>query len=427
MNDTQWDVVVVGAGLAGLVAGASAAGTGAKTLILDGHGPGGRASTDERGAYRFNRGAHALYRGGPAEAVLDRLGVTVEGADPPAAGGRGRFGDRVGLLPGSTSSLLRTSLLKPRSKVALAKVLAGAAKWDPAEVAGLTIGQWLDRFDLPDDARTMMRMLVRLTTYLHDEDTVSADVPATQIPLGLGAGVRYLHGGWATMVDGLTRAATDRGAEVAAGFPVTGVVPAGDRFTVRGRETELSAKAVVLATGTPAAAASLLADHPATWKAVGPAVEASCLDLGMPQRLEPAIFLGIDRPIYLIDHAASARDLAPEGAGLVHILRYLGLGEATDARILRAEMEEHARAAGIDPQAAVEHRFLRRMTVTGATPTPAQGGLAGRPAHDSIGLPGLTVAGDWVGPSGWLADASFASGEVAGVAAGRHANSILSR
>jgi phytoene dehydrogenase-like protein len=409
------------------VAGASAAGTGAKTLILDGHEPGGRASTDERGAYRFNRGAHALYRGGPADAVLGRLGVTVPGADPSQAGARGRFGDKVGLLPGSTSSLLKTNLLRPRSKLALAKVLAGAPKWEPASVAGLTIGQWLDRFDLPDDARTMMRMLVRLTGYLNDEDTVSADVPATQIPLGLRNGVRYLHGGWASLVRALAAAATDRGAELMAGRPVTGIVPEGGRFRVVGHDIDLVAKSVVLATGTPAAAAALLADHPLGWKGTGPAVEASCLDLGLPRTLNPAIFLGVDRPIYLIDHAATARGLAPEGAGLVHILRYLRLGEETDAATLRAEMEEHARAAGIDPRSAVEHRFLRRMTVTGATPTPAGGGLAGRPAHDSTGIPGLTVAGDWVGPSGWLADAAFASGELAGVTAGRHANSILSR
>ena len=65
MNES-FDVVVVGAGLAGLAAGATAAGQGASTLILDGHQPGGRASTDERGEYRFNRGPHALYRGGEA-------------------------------------------------------------------------------------------------------------------------------------------------------------------------------------------------------------------------------------------------------------------------------------------------------------------------------------------------------------------------
>src|SRR6185295_8824699 len=96
--DESFDDVVVGAGLAGLAAGATAA-QGASTLILDGHQPGGRASTDERGKYRFNRGPHALYRGGEAQAVLDRLGVSTPGALPPVKGAQARLGDRVDALP----------------------------------------------------------------------------------------------------------------------------------------------------------------------------------------------------------------------------------------------------------------------------------------------------------------------------------------
>ena len=104
MNES-FDVVVVGAGLAGLSAGATAA-LGASTLIFDGHHPGGRASTDERGAYRFNRGPHALYRGGEAQAVLARLGVSTPGAIPPAEGARGRLGDIVDVLPATAATLL---------------------------------------------------------------------------------------------------------------------------------------------------------------------------------------------------------------------------------------------------------------------------------------------------------------------------------
>jgi hypothetical protein len=57
------------------------------------------------------------------------------------------------------------------------------------------------------------------------------------------------------------------------------------------------------------------------------------------------------------------------------------------------------------------------MVVTGVTPTPERGGLAGRPGITSAGLPGVLVAGDWVGPAGHLADAALASGEAAGRAA----------
>lgn len=112
---------------------------------------------------------------------------------------------------------------------------------------------------------------------------------------------------------------------------------------------------------------------------------------------------------------------------MVHVLRYLTLGEETPAGELRASMEDHARVAGVDPATIEEQRFLRRMTVVGATPTPASGGLAGRPGIDSTGVDGLYVAGDWVGSTGWLADAVFASGEAAGAAAARRAAALAGR
>ena len=51
------------------------------------------------------------------------------------------------------------------------------------------------------------------------------------------------------------------------------------------------------------------------------------------------------------------------------------------------------------------------MVAVSAIPTPASGGLAGRPSVDRGG--GLFVAGDWVGPEGWLLDAALSSGAAA--------------
>lgn len=425
MNE-RFDVVVVGAGLAGLAAGATAAGAGASTLIIDGHQPGGRATTDERGRYRFNRGPHALYRGGEATAVLARLGVSFSGAFPPG-GARGRIGDRVDVLPADFGTMLRSRLVSVRGKVALARFLSGVKTWRPADVAGLTIGQWLDTFKLPADARAVVKFLVRTTTYVNDEHTVSADVAASQIQMALANNVLYLDDGWASLVDGLAAAAQRNGAVIRTGAAVRSVAPApassgGDiAVTLSGGEV-IRAGSVVLAAGTPAGTTALLGgEAPAAWTRLGPEAEASVLDLGLRKSLEPPILFGIDPPLYLVDHAHSAKRLAPEGGGLVHVLHYLPLGDTTPASVLRAGLEEHARLAGVDPSQIEEQRFLLRMTVVGAVTTPASGGLAGRPGIDSTGVPGVFVAGDWVGPRGWLADASLSSGEAAGSAAARDA------
>ncbi len=421
MNES-FDVVVVGAGLAGLAAGATAA-LGASTLILDGHQPGGRASTDERGTYRFNRGPHALYRGGEAQAVLARLGVSTPGAFPAVKGGQARLGDRVDALPTTAATLLRSRLLSLRGKIALVRFLSGAKKWRPADVAGLTVGQWLDTFKLPEDARKVALWLVRTATYTNNEDRLSADVAAGQIQLALVNNVLYLDNGWGSMVDSLAAAAQRNGAEIRTGAAVTSIERRSDGdlvLTLSGGE-EIQAGSVVLAAGTPGATAALLGDRPPAWADLGPEVEASVLDLGLHRGLEHPNLFGIDPPIYLVDHAKSAKHLAPEGGGLVHVARYLPLGDHTPAAELRAGLEEHARMYGVEPSNVAEQRFLLRMTVVGMVPTPASGGLAGRPAIDSSGVPGVFVAGDWVGPRGWLADASLSSGEAAGQAAARDA------
>jgi thioredoxin reductase len=53
------------------------------------------------------------------------------------------------------------------------------------------------------------------------------------------------------------------------------------------------------------------------------------------------------------------------------------------------------------------------MTVVGALVTAELGGLAGRPAATASAVPGVFLAGDWVGPAGHLLDASLASAEAA--------------
>jgi phytoene dehydrogenase-like protein len=419
--DESFDVVVVGAGLAGLAAGATAA-TGGSTLILDGHQPGGRASTDERGPYRFNRGPHALYQGGEAQAVLARLGVSTPGANPPAKGALGRLGDKVDVLPATAATLLRSRLLSVRGKVALVRFLSGAKKWRPADLAGLTVGEWLDTFKLPEDARRVALWLVRTATYTNNEDRLSADVAAGQIQLALVNNVLYLDNGWGSLVESLAETARRNGAEIRTGAAVTSIernISDGDPVVTLSGGHEIRAGAVVLAAGTPDAAAKVLGERPAAWADLGPEVEASVLDIGLHRGLDHPNLFGIDPPIYLVDHARAARHLAPEGGGLLHVARYLPLGDETPAAELRAGLEEHARMYGVEPSNVAEQRFLLRMTVIGMVPTPAMGGLAGRPAIDSTGTSGVFVAGDWVGPRGWLADASLSSGEAAGQAAAR--------
>lgn len=414
--DETYDVVVVGAGLAGLTAAATAAdGSGCSVLVLDGQaaGRGGRAATDQVGRFRFNRGAHALYRTTPGRPVLERLGVEVVAVHPaPTKGGLGRLGDRLGLLPTSAGALARTDLFDDADRLRGGEILQRIVQAEPADLAGMTIAEWFDDLGADGTWRHVCEMLCRLTGYLADFELVSADVAAAQLQASFG-GVDYLDDGWSSLVDGLLGVAHRRGVQVRGNVKVHAVTPDGGRVRIDlGDHELLGARRVVLAAGTPQANAALLPDVPASWAGLTPPARAACLDVGLATRPTVRFLQGLDRPLYLSCHAPDG-SMAPDGGSVYHALRYLRADEDPSLEETRAELVDHCRVAGIDPDDVEESRYLHRMVVCGGLPTPAIGGMAGRPPVIT-GLDGVLVAGDWVGPAGHLADASLVSGELAG-------------
>jgi phytoene dehydrogenase-like protein len=417
------DVAIVGGGLAGWTAAATAARVGATVVVLDRDGSGGRAATDTVDGFLFNRGAHALYPGGPGTAILRDLGIEPDGGDPGVRGARGRIGDRLELLPVDAGAIARTRLLGARSKARLAALMAGIARRDPAEVAHLSIDDFLDDLDVRADARQVLAAVIRLGSYVSDHARVSADVAVTQLQLGM-QGVRYLHGGWRQLTGALGAEATRHGARQLP-HPATSIEIDGDHVEVSSPHGALRASQVVLAPGSPGAAATLLGRTPPDWATLGPAAEASCLDVGLATRATPPLTIGIDEALYFNSHAVA--DLAPSGGSVVHVMRYLRDDEPWPADGGRARLEDHLWTSGVDPDSVVHARYLHRMTVTSALPVPERGGMTGRPSCTSTGTDRVLVAGDWVGPTGNLADASIVSGAEAGRVAAQRSLGAVTR
>jgi len=385
-------VVVAGAGLAGLAAAAAAARAGARVIILEAGAVGGRARTEVRDGFRFNQGPHALFRGGPGRRVLSRLGIETTGHSPPLWRPRALIAGRPRRFPVAQTGC------------AIGRVAAAR----PARWAGASAADWIGSLGLRDDAAALMEAGVRVTTYVGDLGRLPATVAIGQMRAAV-RGVSYLDEGWEQLTRALLSRASAAGAQIRRHARVEQVAGQPDAWRVHTDSEVIGAAAVVVAVGRPAAARRLLPPGPG-WGDLGPPVTAACLDLGL-RRPGARFVLGIDQPLYLSPHAPPG-DLAPAGCGLVHVMRY----GATDAADDREQLWALAAAAGIRRDDVVVERFLPRMEVVSCLPSP-QHGLAGRPPVAVPGAPGLFLAGDWVGPEGWLSDGSLASGERAGLLA----------
>jgi phytoene dehydrogenase-like protein len=405
---TDADVIVVGAGLAGLTAAATARRAAGRVMVLEAHLPGGRARTTVREGFTLNLGAHALTRGGVGMAVLAQLGVAPAGAPPPLHHYRALTGGRLHALPTGPSSLLRTGALGARSKAQLARLLGGLPRLRPHELHRTPVARWLADQRLRPDAESVVRALIRLSTYTADVDEFSADAALAQLRTASGGGVLYLHGGWSSLVERLARHL-----DIRTGVEVLGVDRRPGGLEVRTAAGTLTSHRVVVANGGPSAVRRLLPVDPG-WGALGPPVTAACLDLGVRRLPEPGYVLSLDEPVYVTVQAPPARQ-APAGGAVVAALRY----GARSASMDRPELQALVATAGVDDADVVTRRFLASMTVTGVMPTASTGGLVGRPGIGDTGVPDVTMAGDWVGPVGLLADAALASGHAAGERAGR--------
>ncbi len=418
-------VAVVGGGIAGLTAALYAAQGGAEVTLLERASTlGGRASTRHEGAYRFNMGPHALYRGGEAGRVLKELGISVDGAVPPLAGAGARRGGRVHALPAGFVSLVTTGLLRPAEKIEAGRWLAGLSSIDVGTLNGRSLADYLSAHVTHRRVREVIEALVRLSTYANAPDAIGAGAAIGQLQLAFDEGVTYLHGGWGEMVESLRARALRAGVDVRPGLPVRSITRGVEGYTLAFRQGDVApvvAGAVVLAV-PPADIARMLEGQAdavvrfaAEIAALVPARAAS-LELGLTQLPRPknGFVLGIDEPTYFSVHSATAR-LAPEGAALLHCTRYLAPDEVPDRDVLNRSLGAILEQAQPGWREYVEHETLLTDVVVSHGIPPA-GGLAARPGVDALGA-GLFLAGDWVGDEGQLADASFASGKVAGGAA----------
>lgn len=413
-------VAVVGGGIAGLTAAAFAAREGAQVTLFERMSEtGGRARTRDDAGFRFNMGPHALYRHGPAESALAALGIELAGGSAPTSGAVAYCDGRLHALPGGFVSLLTTGLLRLPEKLELAKLLSSLPKLEPATQNGVSLADYLERNVRHARVRAVLAAVIRLTSYAHAPAEFSAGAALAQLQAGLGRGVRYLDGGWQSMIDALGRSAIAAGATLRAGVRVESLEHDGQARALRLADGErFACDAVILALGPDEASTLVDAGRQPFLAAASRdclPVRAACLDLGLA-RLPVAkrgFALGIDRALYFSVHSLAAK-LAPEGGALIQAARYLTPDESPSREELEREFD--TLLDRVQPgwrEVATTRRLMRDLVVVHDLPRASRGGPAGRTPGAVEGIANLFLAGDWVGPTGMLADASFASARAA--------------
>jgi phytoene dehydrogenase-like protein len=410
--DTPRSVVVIGGGLAGLTAGLQLARDGVPVTVLDASGRlGGRAGSTTRDGFVLNLGPHGLATAGPGTAVLEQLGIDLPGGRPALH--RARL-----LVDGRLTAPLdrRGGGGGLRALTGLGRLAADARRGDPDG----SVASWLGQHVPDERARRTTIAMARLATYADAVEDQSADVMAEALR---GGGVRYLDGGWGSLVDRLREAAEDAGADIRAGAGAVAVQrgsSAGWRVVLRDGEA-LDATSVIVAAGGPADVAGLLsgpeADVVSGWARRATPVRMASLDVALARRPSgPSLVLGVDEPLYLSVQSDHSR-IAPDGGAVVQVARFLPLGGHAPADTRERLERLLDQVLGGWRDAVVHARFLPELTVTHDGGAVETGGRRGRRGPAVPDAPGLYVAGDWVGARGTLSQASIASASAAATAA----------
>lgn len=392
--------LVIGAGIAGLIAAHDLAKAGHRVTVLEStpH-PGGRAQTKREDGFALNQGPHALYLGGAFRAALDRIGVAYAG-EPRDIRRHALFEGRLHTLPLGAGALAKTGLLDVADKINFAQVMAAAPKAYPQSGS---FADWLDAQTLRPRVRAVISAIARLSSYANAESEVPASAMLDQLRIVL-AGTLYVNGGWQTLVDGLLEKAEAAGALIRTSAAVDAIRSSGCGWSALLASGEaIEADGVILA--CPPDVAARLMGQPGRFASLR-VCRANTLDLALSSRPDGAhdFVLGIDQPLYASVHSATAR-LAPPGGVMVHFARYLAPDEApgTDAV---AELEALADLTLPGWRGLVVRRQrLIAMPVVHALPTLN----ASRPGIDVADMPGVYLAGDWVGADGMLSDTAAAS------------------
>jgi phytoene dehydrogenase-like protein len=370
------EITVIGGGIAGLSAAITAAEGGVRVRLFEASQTlGGRARTTDS-PYKANLGPHALYfRGGELFDWLASRDLIPPLARPLLTGVRFHYEGEVHRTP-------PLSLIPPGMRM--------RGRMAPADA---TFRSWALDHGLDERTAAMLSNLAGAYTFHHDPGELSAAFVwerTQRLFLTPRIPARFVIGGWAMLVESLTRYARSLGVEI-----VTGE-----------RVTKLPAPPVIVAVELRHAR-ELLGDESLEW----PSGSTVCLDFGITHsRGDPWIVSDLESAGWAERYSAQDQTLAPEGEHLLQSQMPIRPGEAADDA---ADRLEELLDRGFEEWRG-RVRWRRRQVMDGRTGALDFPGTTweDRPAIDRG--EGVFLCGDQVAAPGCLSEVSFASAIEAG-------------
>ncbi|MBU9724061.1 MULTISPECIES: phytoene desaturase family protein [Bacillaceae] len=419
MKKSQYDVVIVGGGLAGISAAAMLSDQGKKVALIERGKLGGRAMTINMKGFQFNFGAHAIY--GRDQSYLTRmeqdLGLKLYWSDFTQMKAKYDLGEEVSVVPSNIGGLLQTKLLKGMDKFRFAYhilfTMIGFEKGDP----NVSIKQWLDRKKVSPAVKEMMLNLASSNFFTGEPEKIPSDVFfgyyrrlfKTNIP------VSYIQGGWKKLVEQFVHVIESNKGEIYTKNSVESVTIVDDKVTaVHTKKTTFMAKQFIFAI-PPEELKRLFQESAINSELEGytdyEPTYVMFYDIGLKKRIEsPYTYIfDKDRQIFISDISYYDMEAAPPGGQLLQAIAYLKSNEINDPK-------EHERLKERIEDFYDKHypgwrkhlvipRVSKVAVVQAIKWTMHQRGLP----TSFPQLPNVHFAGDWCQGEGQLSELSFSS------------------
>ncbi|MFD5199879.1 FAD-dependent oxidoreductase [Streptomyces sp. NPDC058375] len=375
--NTHTHIHVVGGGLAGLTAAITAAESGARVTLHEGHRTlGGRARTAD-GPYRANEGPHALYRRGPHWTWLARRGLVGPVVPvPPLEGLRFRFRRAGAARRTPPVALLRLARRGPHT----APVDSAFLEWAAGQVG--------------EEGARAAANFAATALFHHDPGALSARFVQERFRrlASFPPEARYPVGGWAALVERMAGHARGLGVRIETAARV-------DTRTLG----ELARTGPVIVAASLDSARVLLDDASLTWES-GRTV---LVDLALRTRRGDAFVVSdLDAPGWLERFTAQDPGLAPAGEQLLQGQFPIGPDARRAEGTVRAEALLDLGFPGWRERTAWRVEALADGR-TGAVDRP---GTTWRDRPSVVRGDGIFLAGDQVAAPGLLSEVSFTSG-----------------